>query len=116
MPNGRPPEDDPTLLLLLLGGAAVGLGIFALVGRRAGAGLAGPCPPLGDVDGDGSITHTDSQLVLEHEASLRQLSPAQLARADVNGDGVVNSIDAQLILQVAEGVPGAEAGFACNPN
>jgi len=116
MANG-PPEEDPTLLLLLLGGAAIGLGIFTLTGRNGGNGgnggpIAGPCAPLGDVDGDGIITANDAQLIFEYNAGLRQLSPSQLARADVNRDGRVNSIDAALILQVAERFPGAN--FRCD--
>ena len=117
MPNGRPPEEDPTLLFLLLGGAAIGLGILVITGRRpqgpGGPGGNSPCPPLGDVDGDGWISRNDANLALNHHAGLLTLTPEQFARADVNRDGVVDSIDAALILQVADSIPGAADGFRC---
>ena len=72
---------------------------------------AGPCPPLGDVTGDGRVTAVDALLILQAEAGLLRLTPAQRRRADVNGDGVVDSRDALLIQRfVATGQP---EGFRC---
>lgn len=62
-----------------------------------------PCPPYGDVDGDGVIGQGDYQAILEHSVGLNPLSATQLARADVNGDGKVDITDALLIGQYMVG-------------
>ena len=58
---------------------------------------------LGDLDGDGMITETDAQWVLEAVIGVRTLSPTEAADADVDGDGVVSVEDAQLIRQFVSG-------------
>ena len=56
---------------------------------------------LGDVNGDGTVTTSDSVSVLAASAELTSLDADAAASADVNGDGVVDTLDAALILQTA---------------
>ena len=56
---------------------------------------------LGDVDGDGKVTTSDSTAVLRSAAELDTLSAEAAASADVNGDGAADTSDAVLILQYA---------------
>ena len=56
---------------------------------------------IGDVDGDGAVTTSDSAALLAANAELTTLSAEAEASADVNGDGVVDTSDAALILQYA---------------
>ena len=56
---------------------------------------------LGDVDGDGTITTSDSAELLKASAELSTLSAEAEASADVNGDGAADTSDAALILQYA---------------
>ena len=58
---------------------------------------------MGDVDGDGEITVTDSRLALRQSVGLENLSANQYVLADVNGDGSVEVEDAQEILAVSVG-------------
>ena len=58
---------------------------------------------FGDINGDGKISASDAQLVLQTYASLLSgdepdLNDEQLANADVNRDEKVSALDAQLIL------------------
>lgn len=59
---------------------------------------------LGDVNGDGVINVTDSNLVLQYTSGLIELTEDELDRADVNGDGVVNATDGILILRYIVGL------------
>ena len=56
---------------------------------------------LGDVNGDGRITTTDSVELLRAAAELNELSAVEAASADVNRDGKADTSDAVLILQFA---------------
>ena len=56
---------------------------------------------LGDVNGDGAVTTSDSVSVLAASAELTSLDADATASADVNGDGVADTLDAALILQTA---------------
>ena len=56
---------------------------------------------LGDVNGDGAVTTSDSVSVLAASAELTSLDADATASADVNGDGVADTLDATLILQTA---------------
>jgi beta-glucosidase len=56
---------------------------------------------VGDVDGDGLITTSDSAALLQYAAESRGLSVDEAAAADVNGDGEVDTSDAVQILQYA---------------
>lgn len=56
---------------------------------------------LGDVDGDGEVTTSDSVALLRANAELTVLSAEAEASADVNGDGTVDTSDAALVLQHA---------------
>lgn len=56
---------------------------------------------LGDVDGDGAVTTSDSASLLAASAELTTLSEEAEASADVNGDGAADTSDAALILQYA---------------
>lgn len=59
----------------------------------------------GDVNHDGTVTTTDSDLVLQFVVGALDSAALDLALADISGDGVVTAYDAALILQVAEGAP-----------
>ena len=56
---------------------------------------------LGDVDGNGAVTTSDTAAVLRASAELAVLSEEEAQSADVNGDGVADTKDAVLILQYA---------------
>ena len=56
---------------------------------------------LGDVNGDGAVTTSDSVSVLAASAELTSLDADATASADVNGDGVADTLDAAVILQTA---------------
>lgn len=56
---------------------------------------------VGDVNDDGIINASDTQLVLKHASKLINLTKKQLVAADVNDDGIINSEDAGLINQYA---------------
>ena len=54
---------------------------------------------LGDVNGDGAVTTSDSTAVLRAAAEYTELSDVEAESADVNRDGVATTADAVLILQ-----------------
>ena len=56
---------------------------------------------LGDVNGDGAVTTSDSVSVLAASAELTSLDADATASADVNGDGAADTADAVLVLQYA---------------
>lgn len=56
---------------------------------------------IGDVNGDGAVTSSDTVVILQASAEYASLSADQAKAADVNGDGRVNTSDAVLILQYA---------------
>ena len=56
---------------------------------------------IGDVDGDGNVTTSDSAFLLQYAAETIELSAEAQASADVNGDGVADTNDAAEILQYA---------------
>ena len=56
---------------------------------------------LGDVNGDGAVTTSDSAVLLQYSAELGELSEEAAVSADVNGDGAADTSDAALILQYA---------------
>jgi beta-glucosidase len=56
---------------------------------------------VGDVDGDGVVTTSDSVALLQYSAESRGLSVDEAAAADVNGDDAIDTSDAALILQFA---------------
>lgn len=56
---------------------------------------------LGDVNGDGAVTASDTAVVLQASAEYINLSAEQTTAADVNGDGTADTADAALILQYA---------------
>ncbi len=64
----------------------------------------------GDLTGDGKVSSSDSDWILQKDAGTRTLTPAQIEVADVNGTRTtlssaadVNSIDSALILQFISG-------------
>ena len=68
------------------------------------------CGSFGDVDHNGLITATDSEMVLDFIAGNAQFTPTQIEEADVDDDPAVissradvTSIDSQLILQYITG-------------
>lgn len=56
---------------------------------------------LGDVNGDGEITTTDSRMILQASAEFDALGGVGAECADVNGDGAADTTDAALILKFA---------------
>ncbi len=53
----------------------------------------------GDANGDGKVDSVDATLVLQHYASINQLTQDAQNAADVNKDSRIDSTDATLILQ-----------------
>lgn len=64
-------------------------------------GRRSPCPPLGDIDGDGLVTREDAHQLAEQMVNDESID---LSRADVNGDGRVDVTDVRLIAQYADGI------------
>ena len=56
---------------------------------------------IGDVDGNGAVTTSDSVSLLQYAAEMNELDGTSAESADVNGDGVADTKDATLILQYA---------------
>lgn len=56
---------------------------------------------VGDVDGNGAVTTSDSVSLLKYSAEMSDLDKTSRECADVNGDGVADTKDAALILQYA---------------
>lgn len=59
------------------------------------------CYRMGDVNKDGAINATDSNLVLQYSASSIELSNSGKFLADYNGDDSINAQDALAILELA---------------
>lgn len=79
-------------------GAAVTIGLgtitYLAIRAKAAPGRRSPCPPVGDIDGNGYITQNDLALLLyDVVARYPNITDEELLRADVNGDGVVNALD-----------------------
>lgn len=55
----------------------------------------------GDIDGNGTVTITDSTLAMRAALGFIDLTDAQIARGDMNGDGDVTTVDAAIILRIA---------------
>ena len=58
---------------------------------------------LGDVNGDGKVNGTDTNLIFRHVSGTTELSGNQLKAADVNGDGKVNGTDTNLVFRFVSG-------------
>lgn len=58
---------------------------------------------LGDVNGDGTISAVDSQMILKHTSGESTLSNEQFVLGDVNGDAKVSAVDSRCILQYVAG-------------
>lgn len=56
-----------------------------------------PCDFYGDVNFDGVVTQTDSNLIAEYSAALIEFNNEQIERADVNNDQDVNVLDTTAI-------------------
>ena len=59
---------------------------------------------LGDVNGDGKVNGTDTNLIFRHVSGTTELSGEQMKAADVNGDGKVNGTDTNLVFRFVSGV------------
>lgn len=58
-----------------------------------------PCPPYGDVNGDGSITNADAEMIFQADSGGPALTDEQNRRANVDGTGTVADVsDGQLIV------------------
>ena len=58
---------------------------------------------LGDVNGDGKVNGTDTNLIFRHVSGTTELTGDQLKAADVNGDGKVNGTDTNLVFRYVSG-------------
>ena len=58
---------------------------------------------LGDVNGDGKVNGTDTNLIFRHVSGTTELSGDQLKAADVNGDGKINGTDTNLVFRFVSG-------------
>ncbi|MDR1631047.1 MAG: S8 family serine peptidase [Oscillospiraceae bacterium] len=56
---------------------------------------------MGDVNGDGVITSSDSRDVLRYSAGLESFTAKQIQLADVDFNGQVTSADSQIILRIS---------------
>lgn len=59
---------------------------------------------LGDINGDGKITATDTRLILRIVTKLERLDDQKVtvfAASDVNNDSKITSVDARKVLRVA---------------
>lgn len=59
---------------------------------------------LGDIDGDGKVTSSDSRLALRASVGLETLSEDQKKAADINGDGKITASDSRDILRKSVGL------------
>ena len=69
---------------LLLIGLIAG-GIYLFTRKKELPKRLSPCPPMGDVDGDGYVSIEDADLISQHFAGLITLTPGQIERAEVRG-------------------------------
>ena len=58
---------------------------------------------LGDVNGDGKVNGTDTNLIFRHVSGTTELTGDQLKAADVNGDGKINGTDTNLVFRFVSG-------------
>ena len=63
----------------------------------------GPCPPIGDANGDGVIKPEDPQAILNYVAGIKP-TVFHPERADVNKDGKIDAVDAALLKQYIAGI------------
>ncbi|MBQ7639103.1 MAG: dockerin type I repeat-containing protein [Clostridia bacterium] len=57
--------------------------------------------PLGDLNGDGSVTAEDARMILRVAVKLEALSATNQPRADLDGDSVITAADARAALRIA---------------
>lgn len=69
-------------------------GVFEVFGKRPS-----PCPPYGDLDGDGLITFNDFRQI-----NNLAMTGTYDVRGDLNGDGVVDSRDLRLVIDYIRGI------------
>ena len=62
--------------------------------------------PLGDADGDGSVTPADARTILRTVVVLDRLSAEQLAFSEMDGDGQLTPADARAALRLSVGLDG----------
>ena len=76
----------------------VGAGLLWLLMREKkvpGGGRPSPCPPMGDLDGDGLITRNDERLMRSPVIWMKPVDPANemSVRANLKGYGTINLTD-----------------------
>jgi len=85
--------------VLVLG--AIAVGAYFLIKKNSGR--PSPCPPIGDIDGDGKVTANDAEMVANYFAGTQELTDEQISRARVRGQNL-SIVDALVIKQFADGV------------
>ena len=58
---------------------------------------------LGDVNSDGKVNGTDTNLIFRYVSGTAEFTDEQLKAADVNGDGKVNGTDTNLVFRFVSG-------------
>lgn len=58
---------------------------------------------LGDVNGDGKVNGTDTNLIFRYVSGTTEFTDEQCKAADVNGDGKVNGTDTNLVFRFVSG-------------
>ena len=58
---------------------------------------------LGDVNGDGKVNGTDTNLIFRYVSGTAEFTDEQCKAADVNGDGKVNGTDTNLVFRFVSG-------------
>ncbi len=58
---------------------------------------------LGDVNNDGAVTGTDTNLIFRHVSGTQDFTDEQMKAADMNGDGAVTGTDTNLVFRLVSG-------------
>jgi len=98
-PTNYPDSNAMSAYMLSYHTCGVGETCYDGACKIMGAYIQSPCSGYGDVDLDGYITSSDTEIVANYPIMLTRLTSEQQRRANVNLDGVVNSLDASLISQ-----------------
>lgn len=68
----------------------------------------------GDVNGDGIVDQTDSEIVIQMFLNIDGYTREQIYAADVNDDGIINTIDASIIVGIYNETFGIKGDANCD--